>query len=98
MGSASSPPQPTLARTHRQVLLHLNQNAPWADLLNDNVHRLRLSPNQAEHGTSRPFIQITPWTWTRSRPEHIRGTLTPIRHHQTYTAGELPEPRSTSPR
>jgi len=32
----------TLARTHRQVLLHLNQNAPWAALLNKAVHRLRL--------------------------------------------------------
>ena len=32
----------TLARTHRQVLLHLNHNAPWADLLNEAVHRLRL--------------------------------------------------------
>ena len=32
----------TLARTGRQVLLHLNQNAPWADLLNEAVHRLRL--------------------------------------------------------
>jgi hypothetical protein len=32
----------TLARTGRQVLLHLNQNAPWAGLLNEAVHRLRL--------------------------------------------------------
>ena len=32
----------TLARTGRQVMLHLNQNAPWADLLNEAVHRLHL--------------------------------------------------------
>lgn len=34
----------TVARSGRQVLLHLNQNAPWADLLHDAVHRLRLHP------------------------------------------------------
>lgn len=31
-----------LARTGRQTWLHLNQNAPWADLLNEAVLRLRL--------------------------------------------------------
>jgi len=31
----------TIARTGRQVRLHLATKAPWADLVNDPVHRLR---------------------------------------------------------
>ena len=31
----------TLARTGRQVLLHMAKRAPWADLVRDAIHRLR---------------------------------------------------------
>lgn len=44
----------TIASTGRQVLLHLATKVPWADLVNDAVHRLRALAVSGYNPPTRP--------------------------------------------
>ena len=59
----------TIARTGRQVRLHLATKAPWVDLVNEGVRRLRASRSPDREHLTRPNNH-------RATPDHLESAPT----------------------
>jgi len=82
-----------IARTSRQVLLHLSDRAPWAHLVHEAIANLRALArlNTTPDRPDQP--STTDRTWNR-RPtrDDIGRTFTPRCHNQHPTAAAPPKP------
>jgi hypothetical protein len=87
------------ARTGRRALLHLATRSPgpgWSPTASTGSAHSRHPAEPRTHPYSESAHSGT--VEPGAQRGDTRRTVTPTRHNQTRTAGDQPEPRSTSPR